>query len=406
MKRKLNTIGKTVVIGALVAAPVSAFADIMMGGLGVSPGIALKIASDSNVANELDNSTPKPTSSMVTTVSPSIGLALKKPWGDAYTASYKADVVSYSDSSGDDHSKQLFDAAASYPFTPKSMANLTANYTDGATARGELGPNEDRNTTATKPDEWSSSNVTAAYKLGKRNSVSISGGVYKKRADNNLLAAEGSQGDDDVDSTSLGLGGSLAAGPKTLLTADVSLKNSSFTNVATRDNTDTRFTLGADWRPSALLNLKASLFTGSIDFTDAATSFEDDSVSGYGLTAILSPVAALTVTASMNNTVSPTTDTAYLSVNRASAKLGLGYRINNKLGTNLGLESINTTADKSKTGAVDRDDKEDVVTFNVNYAMRNWLSFELAHRSSTVNESLYTDDRVKSVQSFTVAAKF
>lgn len=405
MKKKLNTLGHTVVIGALIAAPASAFAEIQMGGLGVSPGIALKLQQDDNIAG--DRKDQLPVSSMITTITPSVDLSLKKPWGDAYSAGYNVAVVRYADSSKDDHETQTLKASANYPFTPKSMANLSASYTDGATMRGSLfdalgntnNRDQDDPNKPDGPDEFTASNVNAKYQLGKENNIYLSGGLSKRRYDNNELTTLTSE----TDVSTVTLGGGLKLGAKTNLTASIGNTTTKNINATTNDSSALGYALGASWTPSTMFSIAVGLSASSTDYDDNTVN-QDTDKDGYSLSVTFNPISVLTLNAGISKTNNPALGD-YGDETVASTNFELTYRPVSNVSAYARIRTRNVNAKDLVAPLTDKDDTTDTTSVGVSYQMRKWLSFALDNTATTTKAKV-GESSEKNVTGLTITAKF
>lgn len=404
MKKKFNTLGHTVVIGALIAAPGSAFG-IQMGGLGVSMGIAISLQQDDNITNRPNNEVA--ISSMTTTITPSVGLSLKKPWGDAYKLGYNARIVRYEDSTNDDHETQTVTASASYPVTQKSMASLNASYIDGMTPRGanyDAAGNPLTRASGLVPDEYHTTVVGARYQYGTRNHVYLSGGLSKQRFDNNEPTTRTSE----ADTANVKLGARIKPTDTTSLSASVTKRDTKYIIVVpfNNDRSDLTYSLGAGWKPLKFLRLAASVSEVSTDYEDTTRkdTTTTSSLAGFNLDINHSLTPKTTLRAGLGQNYHPASGD-YEIQTTSRAYLGLGYRPITRVSTSVGVNYTTLAAKHINDPVSDKDQSGVSMTAEATYQMRSWLSFRLGHTTSTTTPKT-GESTEKNVTGLTITASF
>jgi len=126
------------------------------------------------------------TSDNILVISPQLDFR-SEPGGQLYRILYRADIGRYQDSSPDDYEDQQLLGELEVGLGRRGRLDVQAEYLDAHDPRG-TGRTEGARGLPPEPDKWHSSRVDATVTIGTeaaRGRLELTGGLYRKRYDNN-----------------------------------------------------------------------------------------------------------------------------------------------------------------------------------------------------------------------------
>ncbi|GAA5525035.1 hypothetical protein Maes01_01595 [Microbulbifer aestuariivivens] len=387
--------------GAVAAQSQSKAAEIDLGnGIVLTPMLELGLAYDDNVVHtETDT-----IDSWVTELRPSFVLSAENDFSE-YALSYTAARGEYKDSSDDNYTDHMLEAAAQWELNSLHRVGIAAAYEDVHEERG-TGFSQGFGTLLAEPERYSVNDFSGTYRYGAesaRGNIELEAGTRSKDYDptqyidgvqgNNALA---SLRDYDTDYGSARFFYNTGGRTRLLLEANRSLVNYDVAGTSSRDSTQSSVLLGVSWEGSANTTGTVKVGARSKNFEDA--SREDFSAPAWEVGVTWEPLTYSTFQLSTARRFEEAQGEGdFTDVEEFAASWSHTWL--ERLSTDLSFYHQNMGYE-----GTERTEERNGASLKVNYEMRRWMTLTAGYTFDNQNSTLPGYDNDPTV--FSLGARF